>query len=154
MAHSVAYRHTYRTALFLRHCQLPPAGFRWLGMAQLPVKNTFIEVKTQDPIIVRPRAHTTEVVSSPPYLASSIEIAPAIAASSVPVSVDSKVRAAGAPAACVVSSVESTRRCSVTRTPDVLYARTPVGSIVAEPPLHFALPQAMDDLGRRRLVLL
>lgn len=66
---------------------------RWFDMTQLPVKNTFIEagmidavvevssvrfrhslqnreVRSQDPIIVRPRAQTVEVVGSPPYLAS------------------------------------------------------------------------------------
>lgn len=130
-------------------------------MTQLPVKNTFIEVRTHDPIIVRPRAQTAEVVPSSSYLASSVEIAPAIAPTLAPapvpvtgvpaVTVDSKVRAAPGSAACIVSSVDSTgRRCSVARTPDVLYARTPVGSIVAEPPFAFALPQAMDDHGRRR----
>ncbi|CAL1162596.1 unnamed protein product, partial [Cladocopium goreaui] len=110
-------------------------------MTQLPVKNTFIEVRTHDPIIVRPRAQTAEVVPSSSYLASSVEIAPAIAPTLAPapvpvtgvpaVTVDSKVRAAPGSAACIVSSVDSTgRRCSVARTPDVSLAKLTRSKVV------------------------
>eukprot|EP00439_Symbiodinium_sp_Y106_P064378 s2561_g10.t1 len=112
---------------------------------QLPVRNTFIEVRA--PAVIRPRSQTDFAPGPGSPVTKGID-APVLAA------------AAAAPAAppvapvsaCAVSSIETvaSRRCSVIRTPDVLFPRTPLGSVSMEPPHGFALPQALDELQRRR----
>ncbi|CAE6934883.1 ML3 [Symbiodinium sp. CCMP2592] len=112
---------------------------------QLPVRNTFIEVRA--PAVIRPRSQTDFAPGPGSPVTKGIG-APVLAA------------AAAAPAAppvapvsaCAVSSIETvaSRRCSVIRTPDVLFPRTPLGSVSMEPPHGFALPQALDELQRRR----
>ncbi|OLP94030.1 hypothetical protein AK812_SmicGene24002 [Symbiodinium microadriaticum] len=112
---------------------------------QLPVRNTFIEVRA--PAVIRPRSQT-DFAPGPGSPVTKGVGAPVLAA------------AAAAPAAppvapvsaCAVSSIETaaSRRCSVIRTPDVLFPRTPLGSVSMEPPHGFALPQALDELQRRR----
>ncbi|CAE6920835.1 unnamed protein product [Symbiodinium natans] len=110
-------------------------------MSQLPIRNTFIEVRA--PATVRPRSQT-DFVPGPVDGSTQATGAPVLAKAPAP--------AAPAPSACVVSSIETvaSRRCSVTRTPDVLFPRTPLGSFAMDPPHAFALPQALDELQRRR----